>query len=191
MPMPRDLHPAAPSAAAILAQRAALLAQPPRPEVDREKGAIRALEFSLGQHDFALGLQWLREVRPVRGLAALPLALPNVLGIANLRGQLLPVIDLAGVMGLGLPGRAAAMMLVIGNDAPEYGVVAHEIGAVETLSMADITRRSERMREFQPGLSQGCTADGRLLLDGGELMKLARSTWGARAPDKNIPGETT
>ncbi len=189
--MPRDVQPAPPSAATILAHRAALLAQPPRREADHAKGAIRVLEFSLGHHEFALGLEWLREVRPVRGLAALPLALPNVLGIANLRGQLLPVIDLAGVMGLGLPRHTAAMMLVVGADAPEYGVVAHEIGAVDTLSMADITRRSERMREFQDGMAHGCTAAGRLLLDGGELMKLARSTWGARAPDKNIPGEIT
>jgi purine-binding chemotaxis protein CheW len=53
----------------------------------------------VGDESFALPVAQVLEVAEVGALAPVPGAPPSVLGVRNLRGQVLPVIDLATVLG--------------------------------------------------------------------------------------------
>jgi purine-binding chemotaxis protein CheW len=73
------------------------------------------VRFRVGAENFALPVGQVLEVADVGPLAPVPGAPPSVLGVRNLRGQVLPVIDLATV--LGTPRAEAATQLVITEDA--------------------------------------------------------------------------
>ena len=57
------------------------------------------VRFRLGDESFALPVAQVLEVAELGALAPVPGAPPSVLGVRNLRGQVLPVIDLATVLG--------------------------------------------------------------------------------------------
>jgi purine-binding chemotaxis protein CheW len=57
------------------------------------------VRFRVGDESFALPVTQVLEVAEVGALAPVPGAPPSVLGVRNLRGQVLPVIDLAAVLG--------------------------------------------------------------------------------------------
>ncbi|MFO7259609.1 MAG: chemotaxis protein CheW [bacterium] len=60
-----------------------------------------AVLFTCGGHLFALPLTAVREVLDPRPLTRLPGCGPEVAGLVNLRGRVLTVFDLGGVLGLG------------------------------------------------------------------------------------------
>lgn len=78
--------------------------------------STRACAFTLGRHRFAVDVAEAREVVVFDALTPLPLAPPFVLGLANLRGTVMPVVDLSSL--LGLPVREAkgrTLGLVLGH----------------------------------------------------------------------------
>jgi purine-binding chemotaxis protein CheW len=79
-------------------QRALQLAQ--RRKQKPASSTLPVLGFWVGESRCGLELRVLAEVRPLGPCAPVPGAPPQVLGVVNLRGQFLPVIDLAGLLGL-------------------------------------------------------------------------------------------
>lgn len=74
--------------------------------------ASRLLFFTLGGEHLAVDIRWLRGVISVEDCTLVPTSPPQLLGLANLRGSALPILD-AGP-ALGLPGRyAGGRMLVL------------------------------------------------------------------------------
>ena len=65
------------------------------------------VRFRVGDESFALPVGQVLEVAELGSLAPVPGAPPSVLGVRNLRGQVLPVIDLAGVLGTAHAPRGA------------------------------------------------------------------------------------
>jgi purine-binding chemotaxis protein CheW len=63
--------------------------------------AGQVLRLALGEHRYAVGIEHVREILKVTQLTALPLMPPFVRGVMNLRGAVVPVIDLGARLGLG------------------------------------------------------------------------------------------
>lgn len=78
------------------------------------------ISFRLGEEGFALPLDQVREITGAGRVIPVPTAPPAVRGVANLRGQVITLIDLARVMGRdpGLPPRAEDRLALI--LAPPY-----------------------------------------------------------------------
>ena len=83
----------------LLKTRAQTLARLPH-----EEGAIElqleVAEFRLGEEIYAVPSIAVREVYPLKGLTPLPCTPAFVLGVINVRGHILPVIDLTSLLGL-------------------------------------------------------------------------------------------
>lgn len=62
---------------------------------------MHALLLPVGDDLYAVETALVREVVAAPELAALPTAPPSVLGVFNLRGEIVPVFDLANLLGLG------------------------------------------------------------------------------------------
>jgi purine-binding chemotaxis protein CheW len=93
-----------------------------------------------------------------------------VLGIINLRGQILSVIDFGRYVGLPVKGITELNRLVVVRSATlEFGFLADEI-----LGMRTIPRQALREPSFQLGVvSQfvlGLAPDGLIVLDGGRML---------------------
>jgi CheW-like domain len=63
-------------------------------------GARQVLRFRLGEAVFGVAIDAVREILQVGAMTALPLMPEFVRGVMNLRGAVVPVIDLAARMGL-------------------------------------------------------------------------------------------
>jgi len=93
--------------AALLRERARILSEVPAADESGEK--ISALSFVLSGELYGVELKHLAETRQATPLRRLPAAPPHLAGLMNLRGELLPVIDLGPILGLGQ--REMAMLL--------------------------------------------------------------------------------
>jgi purine-binding chemotaxis protein CheW len=89
------------------------------------------VRFRLGDESFALPVAHVLEVADLGTLAPVPGAPPSVLGVRNLRGQVVPVIDLATVLGT---ARAQEV---------EKLVIAEESGRRAGFAIAEVTDVAE------------------------------------------------
>jgi purine-binding chemotaxis protein CheW len=91
----------------LFRERARVLSEVPTQEEGGER--IAALSFQLGDEVFGIELRYLLEMRQATSLRRLPGVVPHLAGVINLRGELLPVVDLRPVLGLG-KSEVAAML---------------------------------------------------------------------------------
>ncbi len=116
----------------------------------------RCLVFSLGELLLAVPAARLREVGEVPRMAPLPLVPAWVRGLANLRGDLLAVVDLLSFLGGGeLPARPTNRLLVLGppNGEAWMGLLAARIHGMSVLPPEEAAR-STGPRSL-PGLLRG------------------------------------
>lgn len=87
------------------------------------------LRFSLGVGTYAVSIEVVREILQVGAMTALPLAPPFMRGVMNLRGAVVPVVDLRARLGLrgAAIGRRSCVVVV---EVPEI-----EDSAPQTLGM--------------------------------------------------------
>ena len=74
----------------------------------------RALLLPVGADRYAVGLAAVREVRAVEGITRVPGAAAVVLGLVNVRGRVVAVLDTAALLGVGVGvvGAPAAIAVV-------------------------------------------------------------------------------
>lgn len=95
----------------------------------------RYLVARVGGQWVAWELSVVREIIPARAVTRLPGAPPWVLGLLNLRGAVVTVMDLA--VRLGLPGAEAQSVIVLELDERLLGV---RVDAVESVALAEDAR---------------------------------------------------
>ena len=120
--------------AQILRARAHALARPPA-HTPAAGTLLEVLEFRLAQERYALETRYVREVYPLKDLTPLPCTPPFVLGIVNVRGRILPVLDLKKFFDLPEQGLTDLhrIILVRGNDL-ELGLLADVIVGVRSVA---------------------------------------------------------
>ena len=73
---------------------------------------MHALLTPVGPDWYAIGMPAVREVVAAPGLAAVPTAPAPVLGLFNLRGEIVPLFDTAALLGLGaMPSNPFAVVV--------------------------------------------------------------------------------
>jgi twitching motility protein PilI len=107
--------------------------------------------FRVGKTRLVSVRQEVREVLTWPGVTALPGAKPWLLGLANVRGQLLPVTDLAAFFG-GEPtviGRSTRILMVNHADIPA-GLLVDEVRGFRRFIASD---KAEELPETLPGMT--------------------------------------
>jgi len=117
----------------ILRERTLQLAQP----VERAKAedSIPLVVVRLCEEYFGIGLQSIREFSEVHSLTPIPCCPSHIVGLMNLRGDLITVLDIAGSLGLA-PTRAPAgrKIVVLNRSEGGVGVLVDDVLEVLTLS---------------------------------------------------------
>jgi purine-binding chemotaxis protein CheW len=101
------------------------------------------LTFSLGEEDYGIELLRVREIIRYEPVTYVPMALPFIRGVINLRGSVVPVVDLAIIFQLTPRAVDRATCIVITDarlDGEEVvmGVVADRVNQVLEFSSDDI-----------------------------------------------------
>lgn len=91
------------------------------------------VRLRVAAESYAIPVGNVREITPLGELTPVPGTRPEVLGVRNLRGQILPVADLALV--LGLPAATSPAMLVVAEVGDlQAGLAVDEVSAVADLA---------------------------------------------------------
>lgn len=81
--------------------------------------------FKVGDGEYALPADVVLHMESFRGATPVPGAPPHVLGIVQIRGRVIPVVDLRRRFGLGERERELSdRVLVVQHDAREVGLLA-------------------------------------------------------------------
>lgn len=167
------------------------------------EGVAHCVTFVLGDEMFAIGIHHIREIIEYEEITSVPMMPAFVRGIINLRGAVVPVIDLAARFGRPLsdikPGTCIAILSIEGNDELSLlGILLDGVREVVEIPLAAIEPPpafGTRLRsEFIQGIT---TVAGRfvILLDVqkalsvSELSELADEVASAHCSE-SLAGET-
>ena len=98
-------------------------------------GETEYLSFGLGEAEYSVEIMSVREIRGWTRTTSLPHSPPYVRGVINLRGAVLPVIDLA--VRLGLPAtdpEERNVIIVVDVDSRTLGLRVDAVSDILTLS---------------------------------------------------------
>lgn len=108
------------------------------------KDLNRYLSFALGKEEYAIPLLKVKEVIAMPEVTPVPFTPPHFLGIMNLRGQVISIIDLRKKLGMGTTETTAETPIIIANLEPLYlGVVVDSVNKVLSLTAAELSSAPE------------------------------------------------
>jgi purine-binding chemotaxis protein CheW len=168
------------------ARRLALVTERPEAAID----ALELLPFRLGREHYAIETRYAREVVRLTGFTSVPSTEDFLLGVANLRGEIVPVFDLMLFFGFASQGLSdRSRVIVVGAAEVEFGIIADSVQAVmrlpATALVADAAFEGERGGEC----IRGVTRDAMIVLDGAALLKDRRLFIGS-TPDASVEAST-
>lgn len=148
----------------ILRERAKILAIPPR-QAMAAGAMLELLEFKLASERYALETRHVQDVHPLRDLTPLPGTPAFVLGIVNVRGRILPVLDLKKFFDL--PERGLTdlhrIILVRGHDL-EFGLLADVIVGVSSVAADSLQPSLPTLTGIRAEYLKGIGADRLVVL---------------------------
>ena len=149
----------------ILRERAQALARP-QSSAPAPSTMLELLEFRLGAERYALEIRHVQDVHPLRDLTPLPCTPPFVLGIVNVRGRILPVLDLKKFFDLPEQGLTDLhrIILVQGNDL-DFGLLADVIVGVRSVPAGDLQPALPTLTGIRADYLKGIGEGGLVVLD--------------------------
>lgn len=149
----------------ILQARARALA---RPAGDKTPQGPRldVVEFNLARERYAVEQRWVREVHPLKDLTPLPCTPPFLSGIINLRGQILPVIDIKKFFDLPEAGITDIhMVIIVRVEDVELGILADTVAGVRAVPLDGIQPSLPTLTGIRAAYLRGVTANQVVILD--------------------------
>jgi purine-binding chemotaxis protein CheW len=106
---------------------------------------FKMLTFSLDNVFYGVNVNQVREVKNFEGATPVPCAPNYVKGVTNLRGEVVPVIDLRKCIGLSGRKENDAGIMVVVQDKHPIGVIVDSVIEVLTLHKKDIETGPESL----------------------------------------------
>ncbi len=154
----------------VLKARAAVLAREPG-RVEPAAERLEVVEFVLAGERYAVESIRVREVVPLEHLTPLPCTPAFVLGIMNLRGEMLSVVDLKKFFDLPEKGLTDLNKVVVLESATmRFGVLADAVVGVRNLPLGGIQPSLPTLTGIREEYLRGVTPERTVILDAGRLL---------------------
>lgn len=124
---------------------------------DASSNGLELIAFRIGEQDFCVNIMAVREIRGWSPATPLPQAPDYVRGVINLRGAVLPIIDLSARIGLGEVAPSARHVIIVAQIGNRMvGLLVDAVSDILTVSPDDIKPTpqvgSERVQAFLRGI---------------------------------------
>lgn len=158
------------SARHILRSRARALARPFRAAA--AKGAtLEVLEFRLAHERYAIENRWVTGVSAFRELTPLPCCPSFVLGIVNVRGRILPVLDIKRFFDLPQKGLTDLHRIVlVAGDGLEFGILADTVTGVRSIAVDELQPPLPTHDGVSADYLKGVTAERLVVLEMARIL---------------------
>jgi purine-binding chemotaxis protein CheW len=154
----------------ILKSRARLLAQEPKTTADTGT-FFEIIEFCLASETYGIEAMFVREIHQLRDLTPLPGVPPFVLGITNVRGQILSVVDLKKFFNLPDKGLGELnKMIIIRNRQMEFGILADAIIGIRSVPIDTIQPSPATITGIGAEYVRGVTGSHVVVLDAEKIL---------------------
>ena len=154
----------------ILTARTVALAQE-LSENGAEGEQLEIVEFLLADERYAIESTYIREVYPLKDLTPLPCTPPFVLGVINMRGKILSIIDLRIFFEMSNKGLSDLRRVIVLHDATmEFGILADALIDVRWIQRTNLLPSLPTLTEIRAEYLMGVTHERLVVLDGGKIL---------------------
>lgn len=122
---------------------------------EKMSGFLEIISFHLGEQIFCVNIMSVREIRGWAPSTMLPHSPPHVLGVINLRGSVIPVIDMAIRLGLPAIKPTERSAIIVTNIAGKLvGLLVENVSDMITVKAEDLQPAPEVMPTAERGLTK-------------------------------------
>lgn len=153
----------------LLQSRARKLAQPDLP--DHAEQPVEVVEFRLSNERYAIESTYISEVYPLKSLTPIPGAPAFILGVINVRGQIVSVMDLKIFFQLPQVGlNDLNRVIILKNDEMEIGILAEEVMGALTILPSELQTGLPTLTGVRADFLSGVLPDRLIILDAAKLL---------------------
>ena len=154
----------------ILRERALTTARVPEEEPAASE-AIEIVEFQLSSERYGVESSYVREVHPLRELTPLPCTPPFLLGVVNVHGRIISVIDIRKFFDLPAEGLTDINnIIIVGNDEMTLAILTHTITGMRSISLQDIQPSLPTLTGIRAEYLRGVTGERLVILDALKIL---------------------
>ncbi len=164
----------------ILARRAQALAQVRQKDADGGQ-VLELISFPLGNERYAIPIDMVLEIQPLKSWASVPCTPDFVIGAVNLRGRIYSLMDVARFLGLRPRSLSdSAHILLVHGENPhldptriELCLLADALPQDERVHLSNLDTASSTLSSHTQEYIQGVTRDMLIVLDLKRLLASA------------------
>jgi purine-binding chemotaxis protein CheW len=154
----------------ILRKRAIAMAIEPKQIGDSASGK-EIIEFILGEECYGIESAFVREVYAMKDFTPLPAVPSFILGIVNVRGQILPVVDLKKFFNLSEKGLGEFNKLIIlHNEQMEFAILADAVKGTKMIYEDEVLAVPPIVSGIGEKYLKGVTKDLLIILSAENLL---------------------
>jgi purine-binding chemotaxis protein CheW len=164
-----DVEPEPAHVARQLRLRANALAAQPEPAADAAQ--LEIIEFQLAGERYGVATALVREVCPLLELTPVPCTPAYVLGIIDVRGEFISVIDIKRFFDLAEQGLSDLnKVIVLAASGMTFGILADAIVAVRTVARTELQAPPPTLTAVRSEYLLGVTGEHLALIDAEKLL---------------------
>ncbi len=128
-------------------------------------GGRELIAFRVGDQEFCVNIMSVREIRGWTPATPMPHAPSYMLGVINLRGAVLPIIDFSARLGMKPAEPTARHVIIVAQVGSQVvGLLVDAVSDILTVSQADIQPTPEIASEVERNFARGVLAiEGRMI----------------------------
>jgi purine-binding chemotaxis protein CheW len=154
----------------ILKARARALAQEPK-KAELAGANLEIIEFCLASETYGIESMFVREIHQLKDFTSLPGVPPFVLGITNVRGQILSVVDLKKFFNLPDKGLGELnKVIILRNNRMEFGILADAIIGTRSVPLDTIQAPPVTVTGIGAEYVRGVTGERVVVIDAQKIL---------------------
>jgi purine-binding chemotaxis protein CheW len=167
----RRLNPSFEDKRTILRERARSLATRGKIENKSPHLLLEVVEFVLGPEHYGIESSHIREIHPLIEFTPLPCTPAFVLGLVNVRGQILSIINIKKLFGLPEKGLTNLNKIIIVHaNHMEVGILADAILGMRSIALEELSPALPTLTGVREEYLKGITKDPLVVLDAEKIL---------------------
>lgn len=129
------------------------------------QGARELIAFRIGNQEFCVDIMSVREIRGWTPATPMPHAPSYVIGVVNLRGAVLPIIDLSARLGMKPTEPTARHVIIVAQvKRQQVGLLVEAVSDILTVTEENIQPTPEVSSDLQRKFARGILAIDRRMI---------------------------
>jgi purine-binding chemotaxis protein CheW len=160
----------------------------PKPKTEEQKKAIdssmKYVSFALEREEYALPISQIQEINRVIDITRVPNSPDHILGVINLRGRIIPVLDLKHRLRIGDTNIGKSSRIVVVENGPKLlGLLVDGVSQVLDILSSQIEAAPEEVVPIDGNYIKGVgKLDNRMII----ILELEKIIGEVNAPNESV-----